>query len=171
MLIIGGFNNNGDLATTELNNGTYHLHCNVPSYPIAVYLHSSSLTPSGVVTCGGHEETDSLRTCYKLTKTGNWVSFPSMKLKRYYFGMKMMNGKLWAIGGPGGGKYSMESIDPENQNEWTKQSLPFNIYGHCLTEFSNNELIVTGGLQNGVSSRKGNESYSIFEQKFIFVSI
>ena len=151
MLIIGGFNNDGDLSSTELTNGTNQLHCNVPSYPLAVYLHSSSITPSGVVTCGGHDGTDSLRTCYKFTKSGNWVSFPSMNLKRYYFAMKMMNGKLWAIGGPGGGKYSMESIDPENDTEWTKHTLPFNIYGHCLTEFSDYQLIVTGGLQNGVS--------------------
>ena len=154
LLIIGGFNKNGDLATTELTNGTNRLHCNVPYYPIALYLHSSSVAQSGVVTCGGHDKTNSLRTCYKLAKAGNWVSFPALKSKRYYFGMKMMNGKLWAIGGVGGGKYSMESIDPENQKEWTKQSLPFGVYGHCLTEFSNYQLIVTGGLQDGVSLRK-----------------
>ena len=45
----------------------------------------------------------------------------------------------------------MESIDPKNEDEWTKQSLPFSIYGHCLSELSEKRLIVTGGYKSGVS--------------------
>ena len=149
LLIIGGWNGTY-LASTELITEDNHLNCNVPSYPIALYGHASSVTEDGIVSCGGHSRSY-LNTCQRLTKSGSWVSFPSMKSKRAFFGMKMMNERLWAIGGHGGGQNSMESIDPKNEDEWTKQSLRFSVKNHCLSELSNQRLIVTGGLDNGVS--------------------
>ena len=67
--------------------------------------------------------------------------------------MKIVNGRLWAIGGVGGGENSMEPIDPKNEDEWTKQSLPFSVSHHCLSELSEQRLIVTGAVSghNGVS--------------------
>ena len=151
MLVIGGYIGN-HLASTELITEDNHLNCNVPSYPIALNGHASSVTEDGIVSCGGRSGSY-LNTCKRLTKSGSWVSFPSMKSKRAFFGIKMMNERLWAIGGVGGGENSMESIDPKNEDEWTKQSLPFNVSGHCLSELSEQRLIVTGGVrfQDGVS--------------------
>ena len=152
MLVIGGFRYGNYLASTELITEDGHQNCNVPSYPIALYGHASSVTEDGIVSCGGHNG-DDLNTCKRLTKSGSWVSFPSMKSKRSFFGMKLSNGRLWAIGGSGEGENSMESIDPKNEDEWTKQSLPFNVSDHCLSELSEQRLIVIGGVrgQYGVS--------------------
>ena len=150
MLVIGGYNSD-TLASAELITEDSHQNCNVPSYPIALYGHASSITEDGIVSCGGGSERDHLNTCNRLTKSGSWVSFPSMKSKRGYFGIKMMNGRLWAIGGLGGGENSMESIDPKNEDEWTMQSLPFSVANHCLSELSEQRLIVTGGYKSGVS--------------------
>ena len=149
MLVIGGTNGN-DLASTELITEDNHMDCNVPSYPIALYGHASSVTEDGIVSCGGHNG-DYLNTCKRLTKSGSWLSFPSMKSKRGYFDMNMINGRLWAIGGAGGASNSMEFINPKNEDEWTKQSLPFSLNGHCLCELSGQRLIVTGGYDSGVS--------------------
>ena len=52
--------------------------------------------------------------------------------------------------GDRGGQSSMESIDPKNEDEWTKQSLPFSVEYHCLSELSEERLIVTGGSDSGV---------------------
>ena len=149
MLVIGGWNVNY-LASTELITEDKHQNCNVPSYPIGLYGHASSVTEDGIVSCGGHNG-DYLNTCKRLTKSGSWVSFPPMKSKRAWFGMKMINGRVWAIGGEGVGGNSMESIDPKNEDEWTKQSLPFSVRRHCLSELSEQKLIVTGGYDSGVS--------------------
>ena len=61
-----------------------------------------------------------------------------------------MSDLLWAVGGVGGNR-SMEYIDPRNPNKWSQETIPFRVWGHCLTDLSNNRLIVTGGDQNGVS--------------------
>ena len=151
MLVIGGINSlSHDLASTELITEDNHLSCNVPSYPIAMKGHASSVTEDGIVSCGGYNRAD-LNTCKRLTKSGSWVSFPSMKSKRAWFGMRVINGRVWAIGGDGGGENSMESIDPKNEDEWTKQSLPFSVKHHCLSELSEQRLILTGGYKSGVS--------------------
>ena len=153
MLVIGGYNEN-HLASTELITKDSHQNCHVPSYPIALRGHASSVAQDGIVSCGGNTENRGyLNTCKRLTKSGSWVSFPSMKSNRGWFGIKMINGRVWAIGGNGGGKNSMESIDPKNEDEWTKQSLPFNVSDHCLSELSEQRLIVIGGVrgQYGVS--------------------
>ena len=156
MLVIGGFTTNGGthngnfLASTEWITEDSHQNCNVPSYPIALWGHASSVVQDGIVSCGGDLNGDDLNTCKRLTKSGSWVSFPSMKSKRSFFGMKLSNGRLWAIGGSGEGENSMESIDPKNEDEWTKQSLPFSVEYHCLSELSEERLIVTGGSDSGV---------------------
>merc|ERR1712133_200000 len=79
-----------------------------------------------------------------------------MKSKRSSFGMKLSNGRLWAIGGYGEGENSMESIDPKNEDEWTRQSLPFSASFYCLSELSEQRLIVTGGIRGQDKVVEGN---------------
>ena len=134
-----------DLASVELLNEHKHLQCDIPSYPIALNGVASSATPSGVVSCGGCCPYQNI--CYRLTKSGSWVSFPSMKSERAWLGMKMINGRLWAIGGTGGGKNSMESIDPENEDKWTTEFMPFKVSDTCVAELSDLRLMVIGGWQ------------------------
>ena len=146
--MIGGFKSHGgDIAKTELINEMMRSDCNVAPYPIPLHAQSSSIIPSGVVTCGGHSN-GYLKTCKRLTKSGYWTNFPSMKSKRGYFDMKYMNGRLWAVGGLGGGKNTMESIEPNNENEWSIQSLPFNMTYHCMTALSDHQLLLTGGSES-----------------------
>ena len=150
LLVIGGNNNGGYLARPEWINDYKHLNCDVSLYPIDSQGPASSVTQDGIVSCGGYSHGESKNICKRLGESGNWVSFPSMKSGRAYFDMKMKNGRLWAIGG-GGGQNSMESIDPQNEEEWTKQSLPFSVRNHCLSELSDHRLIVTGGRNSRVS--------------------
>ena len=150
LLAIGGQNSNGRIASSEIINLDTTVGCSFASYPFAVRSHASSATSDGVVTCGGSDGRQLLNTCKKLTKQGSWDTFPDMNSKRWGFGLGMVDGILWAVGGFNG-RDTMEYIDIKNPTEWSQQTMPFVVYGHCLTELSGKHLIVTGGLDNGVS--------------------
>ena len=150
LLAIGGWNGNGVIASSEIINLNTTVGCSFTSYPFAVSQHASSATSDGVVTCGGWDGSQSFNTCKKLTKQGSWDTFPDMNSKRRGFGLRMVDGLLWAVGGYPGGN-SMEFIDIENPTEWSQQTMPFSVSYHCLTELSRKQLIVIGGHDGGVS--------------------
>ena len=151
LLAIDGQNSNGAIASSEIINVDTTVNCSFTSYPFAVYRHASSATSDGIVTCGGYDGSQYLNTCKKLTKQGSWDTFPDMNSKRNYFGLRMVDGLLWAVGGYNG-RDTMEYIDPENPTEWSQQTMPFSVHSHCLTELSRKHLIVTGGTaDSGVS--------------------
>ena len=72
--------------------------------------------------------------------------------------MKYLNQGIWAIGGDWQGKPSeaYQTMDYFNMtsNRWTKRSLPFTSYGHCLAQISEYELILLGGSQIGYGVRE-----------------
>ena len=57
--------------------------------------------------------------------------------------------KIYAVGGMGGSN-SMESYDLKTRT-WTKESIPFGVYGHCIAQLSADQFILIGGYSNGVS--------------------
>ena len=159
------------LASTELINVDIHTSCSVSPYPFAISRHASVVTPTGIVTCGGRHKSKHLNTCKRLTSSGNWASFPSMISKRSRYGLLMMNGLLWAVGGYGGKEMpwsTMEYIDPRNPTEWTLKSMPFDVGGHCLTELSNQRLMVTGGYRSGTVKNIRTGLHTLFFSQFIF---
>ena len=143
-VIVGGFNQ-GSLSSVEVLNEYQHLSCNIPSYPVALYGHSSTITTSGILVCGGLFAN---KKCYEYRSSSNsWISMPPMNIDRSYFDMLHLKQKVWAVGGSGGrgsAKSSMEIYEP-NSMTWTKQSIPFNVSHHCIAQLSANQFILIGG--------------------------
>ena len=142
------------LSSVESLEENKQLTCNIPSYPLALTGHSSTTTTSGILVCGGQTSSGEYRKdCYEYRVTSNsWRNMPPMTTERSLFGMIYLKQKVYAVGGNGGSgsKNSMEIYDPNNRT-WTKQSIPFSVYHHCITTLSANQFIVIGGYHNGVS--------------------
>ena len=77
---------------------------------------------------------------------------PPMTTERDLFDMIYIKGKVYAVGGKGksGSKSSMEIFDSTTRT-WTKQSMPFSVMGHCISQLSANQFILIGGYRNTVS--------------------
>ena len=157
---MGGYSNNGPIASSEIINVDTHFLCNVSSYPFNVVQHASSTTPVGVVTCGGYDGIFGyggyFNTCKQLLNLGAWVDFPAMNSKRHNFGLMSLDGFIWAVGSGNNLDYnptgnSIEYIDLNNPTKWSQQTMAFSVWGHCLAELSRNKLIVTAGWIRGVS--------------------
>ena len=80
---------------------------------------------------------------------------PSMTTKRYFFEMIYLQGKVYAVGGAAaavGSKSSMDIFDSTTRT-WTKQSIPFSVWGHCISQLSENQFILIAGYGNGEVSK------------------
>ena len=116
--------------------------------------HSSAITTSGILVCGGQISSGEYRKdCYEyMSNSNSWTRMPYMTEERMKFDMIHMKQKVYAVGGVGGSgsKNSMEIYDTINMT-WTKQSIPFSVYHHCITTLSANQFILIGGYNHGVS--------------------
>ena len=128
--------------------------------------HSSTITSSGILVCCGvgNQQKD----CYEYRSTYNgWTRIPSMATQREHFDMIYLNKKVYSVGGLGSSdsQNSMEIYDTYLQT-WTKQSIPFNVSEHCMTQLSPNEFILIGGEDRGanqnVITRKFQSNNSFF---------
>ena len=153
--MIGGFQGSSyGISGTEIINEEKGLRCSIPSYPHSLWAHSATIIPTGILVCGGHRYSSSNSYQYKCYQykqsTSSWHSFPSMTTQRYNFDMKYLNQGIWVMGGDGsyGSRYTMDYFNMTS-NRWTKRSLPFQIYDHCVSQISEYELILLGGSQSG----------------------
>ena len=137
-VIVGGLGDNGDLSSVEALNENQHLDCIIPSYPFALRGHSSTVTSSGILVCGGTGRKD----CYEYTPN-SWARMSSMTTERSSFDMIFLKGKVYAVGG-GNVESSMDIFDPTT-GRWTRQSIPFSVWSHCITQLSANQFILIGG--------------------------
>ena len=154
----------GNVAQTEVikigSKDVESQRCSISPFPYPIRMHASSVTPAGIVVCGG---LGGNRTqCKILSKSNDWTNFPSLSRSkgRYLFDMRYMNGKLWAIAG----YVNLGVIDANNPTKWTQFYSAYAGYAHCVTEIDENRLIVTGGnlaygdvsiVLNVVSASKG----------------
>jgi len=130
-----------ELISTQTNNGL----CNPMDLDYTVHSHSSVGTPLGVLTCGGWTGRSSTSKCALQPKEGQTTTFPSMKRKRYYFGLGIVNDTVYAVGGQGGrSERTMEKINFKTDSEWTMTNLQFSVYEHCLAT-TIKSLVITGG--------------------------
>ena len=120
--------------------------CRIPDLPEPVFGHSTIKTQSGVVSCGG-EDNSNLATnkCWKLSKNNEWVPFPSMIVKRDDFAMVEGMGQLFSVGGYMDDLSSIEWISIQDGKKWVKQAIPFDIIGHCISKYSRTRFLLTGG--------------------------
>ena len=160
-MIVGGATDSGEpygpswrhLRSVETLNENQHLTCNIPSYPMTIVYHASTVTSTGILVCGGlsNDLNGYSRDCYEYS-SNNWKKMPSMTTKRGYFDMIYLKGKVYAVGGDGnsGSRSSMDIFDSTTRT-WTKQSMPFSVYGHCISQLSANQFILIAGYNGGVS--------------------
>ena len=163
MVIIGGLTlnrrtnrNDNTLSDVELiSPSSDNDECDPTDLNEEVAYHASVLSPDGkIVTCGGENKIgDHLSKCQIQTSTGETRSYPSMINIRYGFGMAIINGTIYAIGGQNGFDRinKMESINIMTENQWKDElDMPFRVTGHCVVTIST-KMVVIGGWGEGVS--------------------
>ena len=141
------------LSNVEALDEYQHLSCNISSYPIAIYALSSTVTSTGILVCGGRISSVFHKDCYEYRASGrSWVRMPSMTTERAGFYMIYLKGKVYAVGGErGSGATNSMDIFDSKSGMWTKQLIPFNVAGHCITQLSANQFILMEGYYKGVS--------------------
>ena len=135
-----------------------HTTCQIPNLPETATGHSTVHTQIGIISCGGWTG-PKLYKCHRLSSNNSWVPFPPMNERRVGFAMVEGNGKLFAVGGisvngEDGMGNSMEWIDLNNGTSWTREDIPFRLYGHCMTRFNSSHAILTGGWSNFKVSKR-----------------
>ena len=156
LLSIGGLEGRERLSSVEVTQVEKNQSCQVDPFPYALHGHSATIIPTGILVCGGYSGSWEKR-CYEYHKrTASWESFPSMTTERCSFDMKFLNQAVWAIGGGGRNEYTQnDSITSMNTlekyemhtNVWTNHTIPFDVFGHCLTKISQDRLILIGGSE------------------------
>ena len=159
-VIVGGNGNNGQLSNVEALDQDQHLTCNIPNYPMALSSHSSTVTSSGILVCGGYSS-GYRKDCFEYRSSSNsWTNMPSMTTERTDFDMIYQKGKVYAVGGSGGSrsKNSMDIFDSTTR-AWTKQSMPFSVNSHCISQLSANQFILIAGNNDKVSKNVMKKKY------------
>ena len=150
LLSIGGYNSSERLSSVEVTQVENNQSCQVDPFPYALNCHSATIIPTGILVCGGFSRSYEKR-CYEYHKrTASWESFPSMTTERCYFDMKFLNQAVWAIGGGGLNKTDTSNTLEKYEmhtNVWTNHTIPFEVFGHCLTKISQDRLILIGGSE------------------------
>ena len=168
LVIVGG--NDNPLSSVEVLDENKRLSCNIPSYPLKVKEHSSTVTSSGILVCGGRERignTDKItENCYEYRSVSNsWVKMPWIPVTRRQFDMIYLKGKVWAVGGNlGDGSSQTMNIIDYNTSTSTRQWIPVPTFNHCLAKLSPNQFILIGGNQGYRVSK--NVMKKIFQNVF-----
>jgi len=151
LVIIGGkansrkFLSNVELISPSSNND----ECDPTDLNEEVYAHASVLSSDGnIVTCGGRNKNENdLSKCQIQKSTGETRSFPSMINKRSYFGMSIIDGTIYAIGGFLSWN-EMESINIKTGDQWKEEAnLPFRVSGHCVVTINKKIVVIGGGYR------------------------
>ena len=145
------------------------LSCSLDSFPYALYGHSATIIPTGILVCGGSSSSGSTNRCYEYKKANSsWQSFPPMTTNRYFFDMKLLNQEIWAFGGMGGyrSETTLDKFDV-HKNVWTKYSMPFRKQ-YCLTKLTLDKLILIGG--HGTTSVSEKNARTKFSNQIIFLT-
>ena len=147
-MIVGG----SRVSNLEVLNERKHLSCNIPSYPMTISVHASTVTTSGILICGGYSKCCRwLKNCYEYRSSSKkWTRMPSMPKKRANFDMIYLKQKVYAVGGLynyiGFGITNSMDIFDSISRTWTNQPIPFSIGGHCITQLSTNQFMLIGGI-------------------------
>ena len=69
-----------------------------------------------------------------------------MTSERWKFDMIYLKEKVYAVGGSGGSN-SMDIFDSTTRT-WAKQSIPFSVSHHCISQLSANQFILIAGAND-----------------------
>ena len=162
------------MSSVESLDETKDLNCNIPSYPIKVYQHASTVTPSGILVCGGHGSLSGVtssnvwqKSCYEYHANSNaWEAIPSMTTERGLFDIIYLKQKVFAVGGQGGSNAAttMDIYDTTTKT-WTKQDKAYNqnAYQACVAQLSSNQFILIAGYHGKV--------LTIVVEKYILIQL
>ena len=111
--------------------------------------------------CGGFNYPNYLQGCHYLDKSGNVTnSFNLTEKRSSAASVKISDSKLWIVGGtsdifdPSEASNSTEFVDTARFSVCRGPNLPFTIHSHCMIKFSETEIYIIGGWQNGKISNK-----------------
>ena len=104
--------------------------------------------------CGGISESGTVsKRCWKLEKSGAWISVAAMKYERRHFTLNAVNGTVIAVGGQNSihedGIGKVETFDYSNWSDSAFEDIVVNIHHHCTVTFNSTLIVVLAGKQNG----------------------
>ena len=117
--------------------------CDPVDLPDRISDRASAASNKGIITCGGRRK-ETGKKCTLLSLDGKAKPFPTMNSLRNRFQMVIIKDILYAIGGYGGAKNTMETINIMENGGWEQQNLPFALHSSCAVVV-NNTIVVTGG--------------------------
>ena len=105
--------------------------------------------------CGGIGESGTVNNrCWKLGKSGAWISVAAMKYRRSNFTLNAVNGTVIAVGGhhsiDDDGVKEVETFDYSNWSDSAFEDIDVNIHHHCTVAYNSSLLVVLAGKQNGM---------------------
>ena len=110
---------------------------------------------------GGFDYPKYLQNCQCLDKSGNISnSFDLTEKRSSASSVKITDTELWIVGGtsdifdPSKASNSTEFIDSAKHSVSKGPDLPFTIHCHCMIKYSETEIYIIGGRQNGKISNK-----------------
>jgi len=123
----------------------------VPDLPKARRDGAAAVWGNELVVCGGHAFLSAIKTCSALTLGTwplQWRDFPSMMHARDNFGLVVVGGDLYAVGGSVA-IGSQHSIERYNGSAWEEvgQTLGFR-EDFCTVAWGDDEILVIGGYDD-----------------------
>ena len=114
-----------------------------------------------LIIAGGFDYPNYLQNCQCLDKYGNVSNLFDLTEKRSSAAsVKISARKIWIVGGTSDifdtskASNSSEFIDSAEYSVSKGPDLPFTIHSHCMIKFSETEIYIIGGRQNGKISNK-----------------
>ncbi len=108
------------------------------------------------IICGGRQNYSFSNKCYSL-ENNEWVSSASMySLRSSAAAAQFQDGKILVTGGFGGSGSILNSAEMLTEEGWENNipSLPVTIAAHCMVTINSTTVMVIGGWQNDLISRK-----------------
>ena len=147
LLVVGGYaGHEVSLSNLEYISIEKEYGCRPLDLPYEVRFHASVYIPflSGVVTCGGRNESHRFAKCVIQSKNNLSTEFNTMNNTRSAFAMVANEKEIFSFGGFGGSN-SMEIVNIKNENRsWVQQEMPFSVQYHCAVILGST-IILSGG--------------------------
>ena len=156
VLVCGGYD--PDIATCEvIDLESAETTCKTPpNFPTTVYEPINGLgfqeTP---IVCGGIQNNDYSSMCYSL-QNSEWVSLDSMTSVRYNAAAAQFQDRKLLVTGGYNGSEDLNTAEMFSEVGWESNipSLPVTIFDHCMVTINSSTVLVIGGSQNQITSRK-----------------
>ena len=122
---------------------------NWANYPINIGMATGQVIGSNVIICGGQWSGSYKSNCYKLGPKSA-VSLPNLSIARSSSSSGVFNSALFVTGGNDKFLNLYSTTDYISINErQTGVSMPIKLSAHCVIQVNANEILLTGGSDEG----------------------